>query len=162
MLIYIYINICIHVYVYVSSGWQKLALSGPRHSGEWWALPTLPEWAWAPDRCPRVAKLGPWPDTCPSSVCVCLGCRNFVLFGGLAAKIPAASFGWLREGFLGLRPRVSRCSVAHVELPTSTSESWDLEVLGTTECICVHMYVCMYVYTNTYIAPKRLYQAPEY
>ena len=72
---------------------SKLALPGFRHSVEWWGLPTRPEWAWAPDRGARVTKLGPWPDAWPSGVCVGLGCRNFVLFGGLAAKIPAVSLG---------------------------------------------------------------------
>ena len=64
----------------------KLALPGFRHSVEWWGLPTRLEWASAPDRGVEVTKLGPRLDAWPSGVCVGLGCRNFVLFGGPAAK----------------------------------------------------------------------------
>ena len=43
------------------------------------------EGAWALDRGVRLSKLGPWLDSWPPGVCIGIGCRSFVLFGGLAA-----------------------------------------------------------------------------
>ena len=52
-----------------------------------------PEMGPAPDGGAWVTKLGPWSEAWPSGFCVCLGRRNFALFGGLAAKIRVVSLG---------------------------------------------------------------------
>ena len=111
------------LYIYIYMGWQTNRHAGTLSLGGMVGLAHPPGMGMGCRSGCSAYQAESFAGAWPSGVCVGLWCRSFVLFRCLAAEIPAASWGDPPKGLLGLRPRVSRCGVAHVKLPASTSES---------------------------------------